>query len=1002
VLTLPPLDLQTSLAGRYRLERELGRGGMATVYLAHDLRHDRPVALKVLRPELSGVLGSERFTREIALAARLSHRHILPIHDSGTLQMEAGGPVLYYTMPFVAGRSVRDRLDAEPQLPVEEAVRIARQVAEALNYAHEQGIIHRDIKPENILLTGNPSRDRGAADASEAVVADFGIARVLDAAGGDRLTESGLALGTPAYMSPEQGTGSTRLDGRTDVYALGCVLYEMLAGQPPFTGPTAQAVLARHAIDPVPSLRTVRSTVSQELSRVVHRALAKVPADRYPSAGAFAEALAAPGVGTTHETVTVLTPVRDFRRRRMLMAGGVGLLAAVAIAVVTTARSRDAKPVTVDPALVAVAPFRVAAADASLGYLREGMVDLLASKLGGTLALRPADPRASLGAWRRAAGGGDLTESAALAAAAQLGAGRLVQGEVVGDRGHVTLSAVLVDVPGGRARARSSVDGPSDSLSPLVNELTARLLSLAAGEPDDRLAALAAVPLPALRAYLDGQVLLRRSEPFTSLKRFQDALAGDSGFALAALGAVRARLEGQSDQNGAEARAAWRLRNRLSPRDQAKLDVLLGSSYPQGQSAADAVGTAERYTQLAPDDPDAWYLYGVRLCSSGPMLDLADARPRCKSAYGRALGLDSSSTLILMNYTSVAASLRDSAAMTQGLRALLRSDSTSPGSVFMQWKVATMLGDTAGARRAALNDSMITTRASGRTQFGPWSLTDVFLQEGVGLHDVELVLERSLADAPTETQRGNLTVLKFELALARGRSTGVPPAEFWPGAGRESQRVIDALFADGDPAPAVPAAHALERAVGTPIGEACCLDRFVAGESALEGGRITTARRALSDLERVAGRGSDTAAAAVLARAYAAILAAQLSARDRSPSAAERLRVLDSIVTDPRDESAWVPLLGNLIAARLHEQRKQFPEALAAIRRRDEQSVRPVYVTYHREEGRIAAEAGDTAGAIQAYQRYLRIRDGAEPRLRPEVERVRGELAAIDRVSASR
>jgi hypothetical protein len=189
--------------------------------------------------------------------------------------------------------------------------------------------------------------------------------------------------------------------------------------------------------------------------------------------------------------------------------------------------------------------------------------------------------------------------------------------------------------------------------------------------------------------------------------------------------------------------------------------------------------------------------------------------------------------------------------------------------------------------------------------------------------------------------------------------------------------------------------------VGTPIGKACCLDRFVAGQSALEGGRITVARRALADLERVAGRASDTAATAVLARGYTAILAAQLSARDRSPSAAARLQVLDSILTDPRAESAWVPLLGNLIAARLHEQRREFPQALTAIRRRDEGAVRPVYVTYHREEGRIAAEAGDTVGAIRAYQRYLRIRAEAEPRLRLEVERVRAELAAIERKSAS-
>jgi serine/threonine-protein kinase len=268
-----------ALADQYRLEREVGRGGMATVYLAHDLRHDRPVAPKVLRPELGATLGPERFAQEIRIAARLRHPHILPVHDSG----EAGGR-LWYTMPFVEGESLRQRLAREGQLPVDQAVRIAAQVLSALNDAHAHNVIHRDIKPENILL-----------EDGEAVVADFGVARAIAAAGEERLTETGLALGTPAYMSPEQASASRELDGRSDLYAVGCVLYEMLAGQPPFTGVTAQQLLARHALDPVPPLRTVRDTVPETLERTVTRALAKVPADRFPTAAAFALALAEPG-----------------------------------------------------------------------------------------------------------------------------------------------------------------------------------------------------------------------------------------------------------------------------------------------------------------------------------------------------------------------------------------------------------------------------------------------------------------------------------------------------------------------------------------------------------------------------------------------------------------------------------------------------------------------------------------------------------------------------------
>jgi len=254
---------------------------MATVYLARDLKHGRMVALKVLRPELAHVLGPERFLREIEIAARLQHPMILPVFDSGASPRgSAAGTCLWYTMPFVEGESLRDRLRREAQIAIDEAVQIACEVAEALGHAHACGVVHRDIKPENILLSGG-----------HALVADFGIARALTVAGEDRLTETGLSLGTPAYMSPEQGAGDDQLDGRSDLYSLGCLLYEMLAGQPPFTGSNPRAILARHAIDPVPSLRTVRSTVPAGLDAAIRRALCKVPADRFASAAELGEAL---------------------------------------------------------------------------------------------------------------------------------------------------------------------------------------------------------------------------------------------------------------------------------------------------------------------------------------------------------------------------------------------------------------------------------------------------------------------------------------------------------------------------------------------------------------------------------------------------------------------------------------------------------------------------------------------------------------------------------------
>ncbi len=273
---MTPDRLTAALADRYRIERELGQGGMATVYLARDLKHDRDVAIKVLRPELSAVIGAERFLREIKTIANLQHPHILGLIDSGDLDGTA-----YYVMPFVEGESLRDRLSREKQLPIAEALRLAIEVAGALDYAHRHGVIHRDIKPENIMLHDG-----------QALVTDFGIALAVSRSDGStRMTETGMSLGTPHYMSPEQAMGERDLDARTDVYALGCVLYEMLAGEPPFTGPTAQAIVAKVMTATPEPLTTYRKTVPPALEDAVHAALQKLPADRFGSAREFIDAL---------------------------------------------------------------------------------------------------------------------------------------------------------------------------------------------------------------------------------------------------------------------------------------------------------------------------------------------------------------------------------------------------------------------------------------------------------------------------------------------------------------------------------------------------------------------------------------------------------------------------------------------------------------------------------------------------------------------------------------
>jgi eukaryotic-like serine/threonine-protein kinase len=300
----PPSDqlarLGTALAGRYAIERELGCGGMATVYLADDLKHRRKVAIKVLRPELTAVLGAERFNREIRIVAGLNHPHILPLYDSGA------DPLLWFSMPYVRGESLRQRLLRELQLPIDQAMAIVRQVASALDHAHARGLIHRDIKPENILL-----------HEGEAMVSDFGVALDSGPAGqarsgvGERLTGTGITVGTPHYMSPEQAAGERTLDARSDVYSLGCVLYELLAGEPPYTGPTAQVVIAKRFTDPIPRVRRLRATVSPAVEQAIMKALATTPADRFPSAAAFIEALTAPAGEQPRSPSVAVLPFRN-------------------------------------------------------------------------------------------------------------------------------------------------------------------------------------------------------------------------------------------------------------------------------------------------------------------------------------------------------------------------------------------------------------------------------------------------------------------------------------------------------------------------------------------------------------------------------------------------------------------------------------------------------------------------------------------------------------------
>jgi serine/threonine-protein kinase len=471
-VTDPFAELNAALADRYIIDRELGRGGMALVYLARDVRHERFVALKTLRPEIAMALGRERFLREIKLAARLQHPNILPVYDSG----DANG-TLFYVMPYVEGESLRDRVEREPQLPLADALQIAHEVADALSYAHSHDVVHRDIKPENIMLSGG-----------HAIVTDFGIARAVSAAGGDKLTETGLVIGTPSYMPPEQAAGTGQVDRRSDIYSLACVLYEMLAGQPPFTGPTAQAIIARHSLDAVPRLKIVRDAIPDDLETVIERALEKTPADRYQTAAQFDQALAAASTGTVSRVTAGgagrVTPRRRSApwKRRVSIGTGVAavLLAGVWLAAGGGLRRRGLGGATsgVDVRRVAVLYFQDASHDGSLGYVADGLTEGLIDQL---TAVRTLDVVSRNGVlpYRNA----DLPADSIARA---VGAGTLVEGTVEPVRNRVRVTVRLVDgATGADLLRRASFEAPAANLLSIRDTLAgevARVLRERLGE----------------------------------------------------------------------------------------------------------------------------------------------------------------------------------------------------------------------------------------------------------------------------------------------------------------------------------------------------------------------------------------------------------------------------------------------------------------------------------------------------------------------------------------
>jgi len=593
--------LHHALADRYDLDREIGHGGMATVYLAQDLRHGRKVAVKVLRPELAALIGPERFLREIQTTARLTHPNILTLHDSG----QADG-LLYYVMPYVDGETLRDRIRREGPLPLEDALRIATEVADALEYAHRQGVIHRDVKPANILLAGE-----------HALVADFGLAKAVAATtSAEELSHSGLAVGTPEYMSPEQASGDSYLDGRADVYALGCVLFEMLAGQPPFRGNTAQTILARHRIEPIPSVRVLRPDLPGWVEEVIRRALAKAPADRYRSAAAFRAALLAGASGRGQ--------LARWVRRAVLGVAGVagGLLVWQAVP----------HGPALDPNKVMGFPLLVRGGASTFAV--EQVEEAIAAAMQDTDPLRWLRARLFLGA---TAGAGLPADSATRVARAR-GARYWLGGSLsrVGDSVLVRLE--LFDAEADSLVDSRSVSGP-DTMPAYalafraVNALLPKIVGRSTHVDQKYLGRHAPA---AVAKWLEGEVAYRNGRYTDAMAFYREALGADSSLVSAALKAAMT--------------AAWLAEYpagdtliRLALQHEADLPPLnrlfaRGLQHQFGGNGDSALAWFRQAVNAAPEWSEGWYGLGEALYHLWPAGDNLDSL--AQDAFRRSLALD--------------------------------------------------------------------------------------------------------------------------------------------------------------------------------------------------------------------------------------------------------------------------------------------------------------------------------------------------------------------------
>jgi eukaryotic-like serine/threonine-protein kinase len=972
--------LSSALSSTHTVERELGGGGMARVFVATERALGRQVVIKTLPDDSWTASAAQRFRREILTAAQLQHANIVPVLTAGDAE---GMP--YFTMPLIDGATLRERM-ARGAVPIGESIAILRDVARALGAAHARNVVHRDIKPENILLS-----------AGAALVSDFGVAKAVSAAtqgpeSSATMTAIGVSVGTPAYMSPEQIAADPGVDHRTDLYAWGVVAYELLAGQRPFAELSGAALMKAQMGTMPPALASVAPQVPRALAELVMRCLAKEPAQRPQSAA---------------ELLAVLDlPSGEMQAPHARTALNRLVLAAVAVVVALAGGwwflGRSAA--TANEAMIAVAPFRVGGAAPEARYLREGLGDIIVPQLQTLPEISAAGMRVMLDRWRRVAGSAeeDLDDVGASRAAIDAGAGRLILGDVVGTRERLTVNARLIRTRDGREMARAQVDGSADSVFSLATRLVTTLLSISDGVAQERIRSVLSANPDAIAPFLVGEQLYRRGRYTDAGQSFLAAYTADTTFAIAAL---RVELSNgwtiEREIPGPWIARAWRHRARLSGTDSLLLVSTVGETYPEPMPVRARIRSLESLANRS-NTAEVWYAFADFLFHIGEQVEEPDPYGRALAAFKRAEAIDSSFTPALEHQAQLHLTLGDTLNARRAHARQAQRDSTGDFFVVNDFMFKLATGNTES--QLAAMDRVLARRSEDLLYLANLATTPLTSGGVVHLAIADSAIARyRRATTATLGSLSDRFYREFYWNVGRpsaARTITVPESDMLA----HAEAVFAGLTWDADSAQAQRSVRALEAYVrGQPADDASleyATAQFALAQTALARGDTAGVERRQRALRSASA--SAPSWAANTHRVFDAAISAQLRVARSAPDARAHIETLDSLLIHaPSLDRRVVRTTGNTVLAELWERAGEPERALRAAKRRDTQYAYSMFYSERlRRVARLARHLGRRDEERAALLELIQLRAGAEPHLQPEVERARARLAELNAQAA--